>query len=492
MRKIQCLSLLALFFVAACSLDAYEDNDQPTQDEIDENKPLSETWNVIPENYYAVNVAYYVPSDADTLTLWWKRLSGLTLHMQSFFEAGMVRHGYLDGETFGLVVNDSNQNYIEMNEIRSQMAASEMTEERMAEMADEVLAYFNEHSDRRHSDHFLVWLPEYDNSFIATTHVDADGVRNMITFVGCDTEKFDPKFLESNRGRQAYLGDLAEVLYEMTHNFHQTDNNGSMNNSRFSLTGFVNPSWNYTRYTADMNTVQLTEADAAGLAATQVFNSRDEYNCVPAQEVKVTGIRAFWKESEMEWPIYERDTLNVYVEFDAPQDLAGVILYVDPWAKGDGGTDSLKNVDPFTRTTEDAVAYWCPAEDFVGNSASFQLRWSDLHQANLPATGVVNMSGRNQFFESPDSTDLGILGVGQTKGYYHAELRFRFITKNGGVWPDPEDSPKGEWGSSLRYYFRLWRYWNGVYFGANMFDKMMPDVATRYGDQDEGEVHLWL
>ena len=318
MKKYLCFSFLVLFFMAACSLDAYEDNDQPTQDEIEANKPLSETWNVIPEGNYALNVAYYVPSDLDTLELWWKRLSGLTLHIQSFFETGMSRHSIF--KTFGLMTNDSNQNYIELSHVRSEMLAAEMTEAHLEEMANEVLAYFAANPDRKHSDHYLVWMPEYDNSFIETTYVDVDGTRAAVTFAGCDAEKFDPKFLESGRGRVAYLGDLATVIYEMMHNFYQTDNNGSMNNSRFSVTGFINNTWNYSRYTEDMNTLVLTEVDAEGLSRVQVFNTREEYNYVPAEKVEITGLECSWKSSDLEWPIYERDTMYVTVQFDAPQE----------------------------------------------------------------------------------------------------------------------------------------------------------------------------
>ena len=494
MKKYLCFSFLVLFFMAACSLEAYEDDDQLSKEEIEANKPLSETWNVIPENYYALNVVYYVPSDQDTLTLWWKRLSGLTLHAQSFFETGMVRNGY--NKTFGLMTNDSNQNYIEVNHVRSEMAAADMKEERLEDMAKEVLAYFAEHPDRKYSDHYLVWMPDIDvngQSFIKTTYVDVDGTRTAVTFAACDTEKFDPKFLESGRGRVAYLGDLSKVLYELMHNFYQTDNNGSMNNSRFSLTGYLNNLWNYTRYTEDMNTVILTEADAAGLNYVQVFNSQDEYNYVPAEEVEITRVYARWKESELEWPIYERDTMEIIVQFNSPQELAGVILYVDPWSKagtGYSGTDSLTNVDTHSPTTMDAVAYWCPAEDFYRNNdeAYFQIRWSDLHQANLNSTGCAG--SRNQFFEDPGTLESGLSAIGQTKGYYRAELRFRFITTNGGVYPDPVDSPKGEWGTPYRNYFRIWRYWNREYFGVNMFDKGMPDMTKRYGEQDD-DMYIW-
>ena len=113
------MMLLVGMLTAACSLDAYQNSDDDDWQEEEENKPLSETWSAVPEDFYCLNVAYYVPADLDTLMLWHKRLSGITIHTQEFFEENMTRHGY--DKTFGLVRNDSNRTYVDMDYIKSEL-----------------------------------------------------------------------------------------------------------------------------------------------------------------------------------------------------------------------------------------------------------------------------------------------------------------------------------------------------------------------------------
>ena len=120
----------------ACTTDAYETNKKGK----DKDKPLSETWHADPENYHCLNVVYYVPADVDTLNLWHKRLSGLTLNTQKFFKENMQRNRF--DKTFGLVVNDSNQNYITISYIKSKREAAKMQVTDVKEMAVEVMDYF--------------------------------------------------------------------------------------------------------------------------------------------------------------------------------------------------------------------------------------------------------------------------------------------------------------------------------------------------------------
>ena len=467
------MMLLVGMLTAACSLDAYQNSDDDDWQEEEENKPLSETWSAVPEDFYCLNVAYYVPADLDTLMLWHKRLSGITIHTQEFFEENMTRHGY--DKTFGLVRNDSNRTYVDMDYIKSELAVSELKIEAMAE---EVLAYYAAHPERKMSNHFLVYLPEYDGSFVETIYVDGDGngrKEHAITFAGVDTEKFDPKFLESGRGRVAYLSKLGELMYEEMHNFFQADNNGSLMSPQFSLSGYIDNAWNYSLYANDMTKINLTEVDAVCLNTVQVFNKRDDYALMSLDEVEISSVRFSWAESEYEYPVYERDTLSVLVNFEDPGNLAGVIMYLDPWNKGDkvSGKDSLVNIDPNSPTTMDAVGYWMPAEDFIAPGlVMFTVNWSDMNPDNIKYTDMG--TGNNSFATNPhDEIDV-------VKAYFGGEVRFRFVSQDGGIYPDPLISHKGEWGTMYRIYYRINRWWNGVYFGVDMFSRLVPDVVERY------------
>ena len=110
------LWILLSIFITSCT-KTYREADAEKEEEI---VPPGETYT--PEQMHNLNVVYYVPADVDTLNLWHKRLSGLTLNTQKFFKENMQRNRF--DKTFGLVVNDSNQNYITISYIKSKREAS--------------------------------------------------------------------------------------------------------------------------------------------------------------------------------------------------------------------------------------------------------------------------------------------------------------------------------------------------------------------------------
>ena len=150
-------------------------------------------------------------------------------------------------------------------------------------------------------------------------------------------------------------------------------------------------------------------------------------------------------------------------------------MYLDPWNKGDkvSGKDSLVNIDPNSPTTMDAVGYWMPAEDFFAPGiALFTVKWSDVNPDNIKYSDMG--TGNNSFATNPhDEIDV-------VKAYFGGEVRFRFVSQDGGIYPDPLISHKGEWGTMYRIYYRINRWWNGVYFGVDMFSRLVPDVVERY------------
>lgn len=476
MRKNRkwCLPFVFSALIAACSVDAY--NVSTSKSEEEENKPLSETWSAIPEDHYCLNVVYYVPADMDTLNLWHKRLSGLTLNTQRFFKNNMARYKY--DKTFGLVVNDSNKNYIQMSYIKSKREAAKMQSTDMTDMADEVMAYFNAHPSEKRSNHFLVYMPTYTGSFINTAYVDPNGKGvpdHAITFAGCDTEKFDAKFLKSGKGRAAYLKNLGQVMYEQMYSFLVAGNNGLVTDSRYALGGSVGSgvgsSFNYLKYSVDPNKLTLTAIDAFWLNEIQVFNKKsDNHAYVPVEGVEIEDVKFSWLDAEE--GIYERDSLWVECTFRSSDDLVGAVMYLDPWRS----TTEDEHKDPNQRTDEDATGYLKDSGEFekLGENTykvGFLLLWSELNPKNVESIGT---SVRDPELTNNDYSVPPYMGT-----YYicKSEMRFRFIGKGGMAYPQPGVSLKGDWGTKFRWYFQIRRYSPG---GFSIVQISVPDIVERY------------
>ena len=462
------LPLAFSVLIAACTVDAY--NVSTSKSEAEENKPLSETWSAVPEDHYCLNVVYYVPADMDTLNLWHKRLSGLTLNTQTFFKDNMLRYKY--DKTFGLVVNDSNKNYIQMSYIKSKRETSKMKLVDIMDMANEVMEYFGTHTSEKQSNHFLVYMPTYTGSFINTVYLDPDGKGtpdHTITFAGCDAEKFDPKFLKSAKGRAAYLKSLGQVMYEQMYSFLVAGNSGLVTDSRFSLGGSVSTTLNYTKYYDIPDKITLTPIDAFWLIEIQVFNKKNEHEYVPVKDVEVEDVKFSWLDAEE--GIFERDSLWVECTFRTSDDLVGAVMYLDPWRT------SVDNVhkDPNGRTDADAMGCIKNSSEFekVGDSykVSFLLLWSEMPPKNIGyLPGVTDTSLSN--FDDPSTRYI------ESNQICKSEIRFRFIGKGGMAYPQPGVSLKGDWESKFRWYFQTRRYKTSLV----TIDVNVPDIVERYAE----------
>ncbi len=467
-----CLPLVFSALIAACTVDAY--NVSTSKSEVEENKPLSETWSAIPEDHYCLNVVYYVPADMDTLNLWKKRLSGLTLNTQTFFKDNMLRYKY--DKTFGLVVNDSNKNYIQMSYIKSKRETAKMKLVDMEDMANEVMEYFSTHPSEKQSNHFLVYMPTYTGSFINTVYLDPSGKGipdHAITFAGCDAEKFDSKFLKSARGRAAYLKSLGQVMYEQLYSFLIAGNNGLVTDSRFSLGGNIGNTgsgiFNYTKYYDIPDKITLTPIDAFWLNEIQVFNKKsDNHAYVPVESVEIEDVTFSWLDAEES--IFERDSLFVECTFRTSDDLVGAVMYLDPWRS----TTEVEHKDPNKRTDGDAMGYLKNSSEFekVGDDVykvSFLLLWSEMNPKNInyvPGTTDPSLSN----VDDPSTPYI------ETNQICKAEMRFRFIGEGGMAYPQPGVSLKGDWDSNFRWYFQIRRYKTSVM----TIDVSVPDIVERY------------
>lgn len=475
------LSIMFGVLVVACTTDAYETNKKVK----DKDKPLSETWHADPENYHCLNVVYYVPADVDTLNLWHKRLSGLTLNTQKFFKENMQRNRF--DKTFGLVVNDSNQNYITISYIKSKREAAKMQVTDVKEMAVEVMDYFAANPSEKRSNHFLVYMPKYSGSFFNTIPLNPSNLEmpdHMMAFCGCDAESFDPKFLTSRKGRETHLQDLGQVMYELMHAFFQSDNNGVLTSSRFSLTGHITTSAskkyvpNYKRYWEDLQLIDLTPTDAMWLNQIQVFNEEGTHEYNSMEEVTIKEVKYSWLDEENH--IVERDSLLIECTFESSDEIVGAIAYIDPWQSS---TVIAEHEDANMRNEGDALASCVFVENFdkAGNGlykVSFLFLWSDMNTGNI----------RNNYTESsfPSSINdpAGVEGLKLTNRCCRGEVRFRFIAKGGMAYPQPLVSEKGEWNPELklRNFFLMRQYWFGQSYQLGGLEYYPADIVERYSE----------
>ena len=488
MKKIMYVfsSLILVIFVAACTVDAYESTTKRVVKE--EDKPLSETYTAT--HPYCLNVMYYVPADVDSLPEWHRRLSGLTVEMRDFFLTNMKR--YQHNKTFGLVVNDSNQFYVKIAFLKSKFTASQMQLKNIETMKEEVLAYYSEHPDEKTSNHFLVYLPEYDGSFVGCVYADPSGSGvpdHGIAFVGCDAEKFDPKYNASARGRTAYLARLGSVMKELVHAFFVSDDCGSAASGQYALTGSLGARiavtsgkvtqnmYNCELWAENPDKVNFTEACALWLSQNQVFAKEDDQHEYRAVQVEIQDVRFRFFEG-----VIYADCI-----FQTTDEVVGAVMYNDGWIHGldpytfigASNIDNAYNQDENSRTDGDALSYCVTEFETVDEGAgvykaSFECNVDeDLHSRNVVASYDSGLGG-----DDPSTENFV-----EENYYMKAEIRFRFIGKGGMSCPHTPVSLKGTWGSKFRWPFH-YRRARPVGAGFGVF-AYLPDLESRYPQVEE-------
>lgn len=482
MRKSLKWSILLVFaaYIASCTVDAYDTTSTKIKVK-DEDKPLSETYSVVPEDNHCLNVVYYIPADMDTIPLWHKRLSGITLKMQDFFKKNMQKYGY--NKTFGLVVNDSNKTYIVVDYIKSKRVASQLQLANTEQMTDEILEYYKANPSSKRSNHFLVYMPAYTGSFIDFAFANPSGAAiadHGFAFAGCDAEKFNPKYFDSARGRKAYLGDVGQVMSELMHSFFQTDNNGSYQEAQFSLTGRIgakhNPKgnaylYNYCKYAESPDKINLTEADAMWLSQIQVFNPVEKHEYKPIQVIMEDVKFSYVDE-------LEKNPIKVEFSFRTSDDIVGVLVYNDPWRSAlpqnllYGTYNEEYNENENTRTGGDGMAYAVSELEKVGDlyKGVCFVDMDDLHFDNKKG----HLADASFPGDDPSTPEV------ESRYICKAEVRFRFIGNGGMSYPNPVISIKGKQEEKMRWFYTIRYATITENFNATYFFK--SDIVELYAE----------
>lgn len=427
------LFLLLSVWIGACT-DLYQGDENEDVVEVIPSVGAKYT----PEKAYNLNVIYYVPVDADTVENWHYRLSGVTLHVQDFFEQNMKR--YKVNKTFGLVVNEVPQ-YIKIHYIKSTRNASAMGKDNMKEMAAEIQDYFKKNPEEKSSNYYLVYMPKL-NEIPFYGHYYPSPEEGM-AFCECDYTKFNIRFVTSSRARARFLEGLGTLVHELGHAFFLTENSQGLEDAYMSLMGWNKfagestllaktlPIYYYESYTGKYpsggsyvegspDKIRITEADARCLDQNQVFNdtySDDPFEVV-MQDIKLSSV----KDPES----FQKDTVFVKCQFTSTAKLAGAILYCDPW-----------------RSYADATTVAAPALDRDDNYES----GGDAYGFYVDGVEIKDLG--NSTYEVEFAYPMGRLFstsrpfVPKGEKGMDAEFRFRFIAKGGMLYPNPAVSIKG-------------------------------------------------
>lgn len=476
------LGVLLSFFVISSCTDVYREDDAEEEEVV---IPPGETYSA--QRKYTLNVVYYVPADMIEFDDWHYRLSGVTLHMQDFFYENLNRYMHLSGEAannlkFGLEVNDVNPNFVKIHLIKSSRNSADMQEKHLPEMAQEVLDYFDQHSELKKSNHYLVYMPVYEGCFVKHYYPSAD--QGMV-FAGSDTERFNIRYFDSPRGRATFLGDLGYILKAFCQACFVPESTSGLDSPFLSLMGahdvwtttstainYMSPKYNCVNYSGFISgstfsagtpdKIRLMAWDAFYLKGTQLFN--ENYSYEPF-DVKINDVQILSKAgnivvvSSKPLTVVEEDTLHVRCSFSTSAELNGVLLLDDAWRTCDYPRKWVTELDK----DENYESGWDAYGIYV-NAAMFKKDGNDY-----VVDFVFPMANLGKMGQEPNGSTAK----------YNRELRFRFIGKNGMAYPHAPTSLKGAFESPLRNVYEMTpQRKNWVYF-------YLHDIATRYGTWSE-------
>ena len=487
--------LLSVFVISSCT-DVYKEADAESEEVV---VPPGETYTA--QRKYTLNVVYYVPADMMEFDDWHYRLSGITLHMQNYFYENINRYMHLSGEAadkfkFGLEVNDVNPDFVKIHFIKSTRNCIDMREKNLPEMAQEVLDYFNQRPELKKSNHYLVYMPAYEGSFVKHYYPSAD--QGMV-FAGSDTDRFKIKYFDSPRARASFLYDLGYILKAFCQACFVPESNSGLDSPFLSLMGstevqgaksntaasgptFMLPSYNCLKYTSRITSgssfvagtpdkIRLMVWDAMYLKGTQLFN--DDYSYDPfdvtIDEVQIlskAGIdTAIVTSTSTLLSVMEADTLHIRCSFSTMAELSGVVLFDDPW-----------------RTYEYPQKWRVDLDE----DENYESGW-DAYGMYVSSTMFTNTGGNSYVvdFTIPMANFSACLGRnprGATE-VFNRELRFRFIGKNGMAYPHVATSLKGAFEPPLRNVYEV----TSKKFSVGVTNEFvyLHDIATRYGTWEE-------
>lgn len=218
------------------------------------------------ENAHQVNVIYFLPTDAEPVADYERRISELLLYLQQFYGKEMQRNGY-GNHSFGL--NRKENGNVDILLLRAKGPRTDYPYENAGKCLEEVEAYFEEHPEKKASQHTFILMPTFYNEKFN------DQNPGGVPFYGIgrycfalDYKDFDIQHI----GQDTHEGHLLTkwfggFAHELGHGLNLPHNNGpaSMNKA------LGTPLMGAGNYTFGMTPTYMTPASCAILSNSEVF-----------------------------------------------------------------------------------------------------------------------------------------------------------------------------------------------------------------------------
>ncbi|RAJ76560.1 F5/8 type C domain-containing protein [Chitinophaga dinghuensis] len=270
---------------------------------------------------YKLNIIYFVPSDADTITRYRERLNGILLQGQQFYGKWMSYWGYGD-RSFGLPFDSSGK--VKITVVRGAQGKSAYPYDGGGNVViGELNTYFANNPTAKNSEHTLVIMP-------ASSYA-ADGDPGGVPFYGLGRWCFALDYAEmdtSYLGQNTTLGNRATkwiggLMHELGHGLNLPHNHEKVSEAADATKGTA--LMGSGNYTYGKNPTFLTAASAAILNNSQVFRTSSATGIYGGGNTTINVIKAD----------YSGGNINLKVKFSATQSVNRVVVYNDP----DGGSD---------------------------------------------------------------------------------------------------------------------------------------------------------
>lgn len=353
--KILYALVLALFY--SCSED-YATNIKQESD--DENITIDNEWS---DNPYKLNIVYFVPNDMSPVPGYESRIEEIMFDAQDFFASNLDRVGF--GRTsFGLdIKNDGKLNIITVSGQQGKNAYPYSGGGGV--IVNELNTYFNEHPEKKKSEHTLVLLPSTSGNPLNPGGVPFYGYGRYC--FALDYEYLDKQYL----GEDSNLGNLATkwiggLVHELGHGLNAPHNIGRKTVKSTLGTALMGTG----NGTYGKSPTFITAAHAAVFANSQTFSSDTRSDWYSKETANITNLKGK----------IENNKIIISGNFTSSGTVAAINAWHDPYP----ATANNEDYDALSFTSkpvgQDSLYIESPLDDFHKLDGQYQLRIGFIHE----------------------------------------------------------------------------------------------------------------